>query len=126
MKPINLPRNLLTMTSALALGSLTLQTHAQDFIVDTFDTAATISAWTPTWDTNPVLSFSTNGATGGALRISAPYYTGAGDWEQAVVLRTFTNALKASDYQTVSVDVKVDPSSVPIAAGQYGFFEIKY
>ncbi len=125
MRPINNARGVLAITAALALASGSLQLYAQDLIVDTFDSEATITAWTPDWGTTPVLSFSTNGAPGGALRMSANYFTG-GKWEQAVILRTFTNAVKASDYATVSIDVKVDPSSVPTAAGEYGYFEIKY
>jgi hypothetical protein len=124
MIKINYPK--LFALTAMVLGCVTFQGRAQDLLVDTFDTEATISAWTPTWDTTPVLSFSTNGSPGGALRLAANYFTGAGTWEQAVILRTLTNAVKASDYETVSVNVKVDPSSMPTTGNQYGYFEIKY
>lgn len=107
----------------MVLVSGTLRLQAQDQIIDTFDTEASITAWTPDWGTTPVLSFATNAQ---ALRMAANYFTGAGDWEQAVILRTFTNAVKASDYETVSIDVRVDPASIPTDAGQYGYFEIKH
>lgn len=123
----------LTATAALAVAIGTLRVQAQDLIVDSFDTAATVTAWSATWGTTPTLSFSANnndriaGAAGsGSLRVEAAYFTGAGDWEQAVTLRTFTNAIKASQYVSVSVDVRVDPSSVATPAGQYGYFEIKH
>ncbi|HTL55945.1 MAG TPA: hypothetical protein VL361_09715 [Candidatus Limnocylindrales bacterium] len=125
MNQINQPPKLFAIT-ALALGLVTLQVHAQDQLVDTFDTEATVSAWTPTWGTTPVLSFSTNGSPGGALRVEADYFTGAGTWEQAVILKTLTTAVKASDYETVSIDVKADPSSLPTTGNQYGYFEVKY
>jgi hypothetical protein len=107
------------------LASASLQLQAQDLVVDTFDTEATITAWTPDWGTTPVLSFSTGGNPGGAMRMAASYFTG-GKWEQAVLLKTFPTAIKATDYETISVDVKVDPSSVPTASGQYGYFELKH
>src|SRR5262249_11073464 len=125
MRQIHHPPKIFALP-ALALGLLTLQVRAQDLAVDTFDTEATISAWTATWGTTPTLSFGTNGSPGGTLRVEADYLTGAGTWEQAVILRTFTNAVKASDYATVSIDVKVDPSSLPTTGNQYGYFEIKY
>jgi hypothetical protein len=132
--PKHIGRLILTATAALAAAAGTLQVQAQDQIADSFDTTNTVTAWSATWGTTPTLSFSTNnndriaGAAGsGSLRVEAAYFTPAADgWEQAVIHRTFTNAIKASDYVTVSVDVRVDPSSVPTPAGQYGYFEIKY
>ena len=126
-------RLILTTTAALAVATGTLRVQAQDQIVDTFDTT-NVTAWSATWGTTPTVSFSTNnndriaGAAGsGSLRVGAAYFTPAADgWEQAVTQRTFTNAIKASQYQTVSVDVRVDPSSVPTPAGRYGYFEIKH
>lgn len=123
----------LTATAALAVAFGTLRVQAQDLIVDSFGTVATVTNWSATWGTTPTLSFSANnndriaGAAGsGSLRVDAAYFTGAGGWEQAVTLRTFTNAIKASQYKTVSVDVRVDPSSVATPAGQYGYFEVKH
>lgn len=123
MRAIISVRSLLAIAASLALASGTLRMQAQDRIIDTFDTEATISAWTPDWGTTPVLSFA---AGAQALRMEADYFTGAGDWEQAVIRRTFAEPVKALDYVTVSIDVRVDPASVPTGAGQYGYFEIKY
>lgn len=134
MKSCNyLGKLLLTTTAALAVAIGTLRVQAQDQIVDSFDTAATVTAWSAEWGTTPTLSFSANNndrisqaGGSGSLRVEAAYFTGAGTWEQAVTLRTLTNAIKASQYETVSVDVRVDPSSVPTAGGQYGYFEVKH
>jgi hypothetical protein len=124
---------ILTTTVALAAATGTFRVQAQDLIVDFFDTTNTVTAWSATWGTTPTLSFSTNNndriaqaAGSGSLRVEAAYFTGAGTWEQAVTQRTLTNAIKASQYETVSVDVRVDPSSVSTPAGQYGYFEIKH
>ncbi|MCZ7638363.1 MAG: hypothetical protein M5U12_21360 [Verrucomicrobia bacterium] len=62
----------------------------------------------------------------GSLRVEADYFTPAGDgWEQMVITRTFAEPLVGSDYVSVSVDVKVDPSSVLNSDGNYGYFELK-
>lgn len=99
-------------------------------VIDTFDTADTADAWTPTWGSNPVLSWDSQdaqgAATSGSLRVAADYFTPAGDgWEQMVITRTFTEPINGADYVSVSVDVKVDPSSVPNSDGNYGYFELK-
>ncbi len=110
----------------------TLRIQAQDQVVDTFDTAATVTEWSATWGTTPTLSFSANNndriaqaGGSGSLRVEGAF-TASTSWQQVVTLRTFANAIKASQYETVSVDVRVDPSSVPTAGGQYGYFEIKH
>src|SRR4029078_9163682 len=62
----------------------------------------------------------------GSLKVSADYFTPEDNgWEQMVITRTFDPAVVGSDYVSVSVDVKVDPSSVPTTGGQYGYFEFK-
>jgi hypothetical protein len=99
-------------------------------VIDTFDTADTADAWSATWGSSPVLSWDQQDAKGlatsGSLRVAADYFTPAGDgWEQMVITRTFTEPIVGSDYVSVSVDVKVDPSSVPNSDGNYGYFELK-
>lgn len=126
MRSLNHVRMLLSATTAFAVGTAALQLQAQDAVIDTFDTEATITAWTPTWGTTPAVTYSTNGNPGGALRMAADYFSGAGDWEQAVILRTLANPVKATDYETVSIDVKVDPASTATGAGEYGYFELKH
>lgn len=98
--------------------------------IDTFDTEETITAWNPTWGTSPVLSWSTRDADGsknsGSLRVEADYFNPEDNgWEQMVITRTFETPIVGSDYVSVSVDVKVDPDSVPTLNGQYGYFELK-
>ena len=99
-------------------------------VIDTFDTTETADAWTATWGSSPVLTWDPQDAKGvansGSLRVSADYFTPAGDgWEQMVITRTFTDPIVGSDYVSVSVDVKVDPSSVLNTDGNYGYFELK-
>lgn len=94
------------------------------------DDASSVDAWTATWGSNPVLSWDALDAQGsgdsGSLRVEADYFTPAGDgWEQMVITRTFAEPLVGSDYVSVSVDVKVDPSSVLNSDGNYGYFELK-
>lgn len=101
-----------------------------DTVIDTFDDAWSADAWAATWGSNPVLSWdpqdAQGGASSGSLRVEADYFTPAGDgWEQMVITRTFAEPLVGSDYVSVSVDVKVDPSSVPNSDGNYGYFELK-
>jgi hypothetical protein len=124
----------LILTAAAALGAVMgiQRAQAQDRVLDTFDTAATVTAWSATWGTTPTLTFSANNndriaqaAGSGSLSV-ATAFTASTSWQQAVTLRTFTNAIKASQYETVSVDVRVDPSSTPTTGGQYGYFEIKH
>ncbi len=99
-------------------------------VIDTFDTPDTVEAWTPTWGTSPVLSWDTQDANGspnsGSLRVAADYFTPAGDgWEQMVITRAFPEPIVGSEYVSVSIDVKVDPASVPNSDGNYGYFELK-
>ena len=42
-----------------------------------------------------------------------------------VITRTFDTPVEGSQYESVSVDIKVDPSSAPTTGGQYGYFEFK-
>ena len=42
-----------------------------------------------------------------------------------VITRTFDTPVVGSDYVSVKIDVKVDPSSTPGTNGQYGYFELK-
>lgn len=120
---------LLALIADLALLPVTL--HAQgDVVVDSFATQVTVDLWGPTWGTAPVLSFSDQDAGGskasGSLRVAADYFTPEDNgWEQMVITRTFDTPIVGADYASVSVDVKVDPSSVPTPAGQYGYFELK-
>jgi hypothetical protein len=59
------------------------------------------------------------GAVGsGSLRLVAPYRNLA-DWQQAVFTLDIAD-VDASGYQSLSFDVKVDPSSSPRAEGDYG------
>ncbi len=99
-------------------------------VIDSFDTEETIAAWNPTWGTAPVLSWSPEDADGsktsGSLRVEAEYLTPEDDgWEQSVITRVFETPIVGSEYVSVSVDVKVDPESVPTLNGQYGYFELK-
>jgi hypothetical protein len=115
----------------LALWSGAFLVQGQNLVVDNFnDPAAGVSFWAASWGTTPTLSFSTenNGgpAGSGSLKVESPVFTGAGDWEQEVTEKTFNPPIKASLYASVSVDVRVDPSSSPTSAGQYGYFEVKY
>jgi hypothetical protein len=41
-------------------------------------------------------------------------------------IQNFNPAIVAADHAAVSVDVKVDPTSTPTTAGQYGYFELKH
>src|SRR5262245_5857934 len=101
-----------------------------DTVIDTFDTEVTVSVWTPTWGTAPVLTWDAQDAAratnSGSLRVSADYFTPADNgWEQMVITRTFETPLVGSEFASVSVNVKVDPSSVRTTGGNYGYFELK-
>ena len=102
-----------------------------DLVIDTFDTEDATTKWTATWGTAPVLSLDTQNAGGGAagsgsLRVAADYFTSADDgWEQMVITRTFDTPVTGSQFKSIAVDVRVDPTSVANAAGQYGYFEFK-
>jgi hypothetical protein len=122
-------RLVLAGAAGFALTSFSLRLQA-DTVIDTFDTADTADAWRATWGSNPVLNWDPQDAKGatnsGSLRVAADYFTPAGDgWEQMVITRTFAEPIVGSDYVSVSVDVKVDPSSVPNSDGNYGYFELK-
>lgn len=118
-----------TVVAGLALACGTL--HAQsNLVIDTFDDASAVDAWSATWGTTPTLSWDPQDSKGlagsGSLRVSADYFTPADNgWEQMVITRSFDPPVTGSDYVSVSVDVKVDPSSIPTTAGQYGYFELK-
>ena len=123
---------LLTTTAALATAIGTFRAHAQDVVVDTFDTTNSVTLWSATWGTTPTLSFSTNNndrtaqaAGSGSLRVDSIFTTST-SWQQTVIIKTITNTIKASLYQTVSVDVRVVPGSTPGTTGNYGYFEPKY
>lgn len=99
-------------------------------VVDTFPDAASVDAWSATWGTSPVLGWdpqdAKGAATSGSFKVAAEYFTPAGDgWEQMVITRTFAEPIVGSEYVSVSVDVKVDPSSAPNSDGNYGYFEFK-
>jgi hypothetical protein len=120
---------MLAVIASLALTPATSQVLA-DVVIDAFDTDAEVAAWSATWGTSPVLEFSTENhgglASSGSLKVSADYFTAADDgWEQMVITRTFDTPIVGSDFASVSVDIKVDPASVPTSGGQYGYFELK-
>jgi hypothetical protein len=105
--------------------------HARaDLVIDSFDTEESAGTWNPTWGTSPVVSWSPEDAggskTSGSLRVEADYFTPEeSGWEQMVITRAFDPAVTGSQYISVSMDVKVDPESVPTLNGQYGYFEFK-
>lgn len=100
-------------------------------VINRFDTEDERTAWSATWGSNPVLSFDAEDAGGGAegsgsLKVVADYFTPVDDnWEQSVITRNFPTPIVGSDYESISVDVKVDPSSVKTKDGNYGYFELK-
>lgn len=125
----SLYRLFLAGAAGLALTALPLRPLA-DTVIDAFDTEASVDAWSATWGSSPVLSWSNensgNGTGSGSLQVSADYFTPAGDgWEQMVVTRTFDAPIQGSQFTAVAVDVKIDPSSVPNSDGNYGYFELK-
>ncbi len=121
----------LPVSAAACACLLTAQLGATaDQIVDSFDTESSVSAWSAIWGTSPELSWSkedsTGSATSGSLRVAATYFTPEDNgWEQAVISRTFASPVIGAEFISVSVDVKVDPTSLPTGAGQYGYFELK-
>lgn len=124
------PRLVLATITGLAMLPNTLSAQGEAVVVDSFPTEVAVDLWGPTWGTTPVLSFSAQDAKGsttsGSLRVAADYFTPEDNgWEQMVITRTFETPIVGSEYESVSVDVKVDPSSTPTAAGQYGYFELK-
>ncbi len=129
MKTYPLRKLALALLAGLALVPAPL-TQAADLLIDAFDDASSADAWTAIWGTSPVLSFEPAGnggaANSGSLRVAADYFTPEDNgWEQMVISKTFETPVVGSDYVSVSVDVKVDPASVPTAGGQYGYFELK-
>ncbi len=99
-------------------------------VIDTFDDETSISAWSATWGSSPVLEWSNEDSKGsgssGSLKVTADYFTPADNgWEQMVITRNFDPPVVGSDYVSVSVDIKVDPTSAATATGQYGYFEFK-
>lgn len=113
----------------LAVSWATLCASAQPFIIDSFDTEA--DGWSAIWGTTPEVTFDATldanaVAASGSLRVSADYFTPAADgWEQMVVGYTFETPLVGAEYSSVSVDVRIDPASVPATGGNFGYFEIK-
>jgi hypothetical protein len=130
MKKCNLPfQSIVAMIAGLILGAGSLSVKGA-LVIDRFDDATTVDFWSATWGTTPELTWDAldagASATSGSLRISADYFTPADNgWEQMVITKTFDPPVVGSEYVSVSVDVKVDSSSVPTAAGQYGYFELK-
>ncbi len=125
---INSPPSRLML--ALAVSALaTPILHAQSLVIDAFD-SGNVDGWSATWGTTPELTYeqlnSGKSTTSGSLRVAADYFTPEDNgWEQMVITKTFETPVVGSDYVSVSVDVKVDPSSVGTAGGQYGYFELK-
>src|SRR5215510_16283272 len=131
MKTWNPSKLLLATTAALAAAIGTFRAHAQDVVVDTLDATNSVTLWSATWGTTPTLSFSTNNndrtaqpAGSGSLRVESIFTTST-SWQQTVIIKTITNTIKASLYESVSVDVRVDPGSTPGTTGNYGYFEPK-
>jgi len=104
---------------------------AEQTVITRFDDPAEADVWTPTWGSSPVLAFDESNAgggsaTSGSLKVTADYFTPEGDgWEQAVITTTFLEPIVGADHVSVSVDIRVDPESVPTTGGQYGYFELK-
>lgn len=100
-------------------------------VVTRFNEASDVEAWTATWGSSPVLEFDPmdaggGTATSGSLKVSADYFTPEDNgWEQMVITTTFPEPIVGADHVSVSVDIRVDPASIPTAAGQYGYFEFK-
>ena len=127
---MNISSHLSHLILAVAASVLTTPIlHAQSLVIEAFDNG-NVDGWSATWGTSPELTFgqqnSGKSTTSGSLRVAADYFTPEDNgWEQMVIMRTFETPVVGSDYASVSVDVKVDPSSVATAGGQYGYFELK-
>lgn len=125
--PLAYPPLLWSAFTFLALAPAAAQ---EQLVVDGFDTEETAAVWSATWGTAPELTWDTadrrGSSTSGSLRVSADYFTPADNgWEQMVITRNFDEPIVGSDYVSVSIDVKVDPSSVQTSGGNYGYFEFK-
>ncbi|MDA1277273.1 MAG: hypothetical protein O2960_24955 [Verrucomicrobia bacterium] len=122
-------RHYVSMTTVAAALCCAQLTNAQSLVVGSFNDSA--DGWAATWGTNPEVAFDdsldTEGSNAsGSLKVSADYFTPAADgWEQMVVAYTFETPVVGADYLSVSVDVRVDPSSTLTAGNNYGYFEIK-
>ncbi len=101
-----------------------------DLVIDSFDTEDATFSWSATWGSAPVLTWDSldgsESGSSGSLLVAADYFTPADNgWEQMVITRTFETPVTGSRYASVSVDVKVNPASIPAASGNYGYFEFK-
>jgi hypothetical protein len=116
--------------SLIALSFIRLCSGA-DTVITRFNDASEAEGWTATWGTSPLLEFDALNAGGGtagsgSLKVTADYFTPEDNgWEQAVITTTFAEPVVGADHIVVSVDIRVDPTSIPTAAGQYGYFEFK-
>ncbi len=108
-----------------------MATAQNDFVISGFDDdSEVLDVWSATWGTTPFVDWSEEDVDGrdasGSIAVTADYYTASDDgWEQMVVTRSFEEPVVGSQYLAISVDVKVDPSSVPTNDGNYGYFELK-
>jgi len=104
---------------------------APQTVINRFDEATEVDAWSATWGTSPVLEFDAQNGGGGAagsgsLKVTADYFTPEDNgWEQMVITRSFDTPVAGSQHVSVSVNIKVDPVSVLSAGGNYGYFEFK-
>jgi hypothetical protein len=79
------------------------------------------------WSTN-----SENGPSGGSLEVSIPWYLSNPTGDQAVFFGTFANTgpysggdtLSTAGYQSITLDVQVDPNSPTNQYGNYGGLQI--
>ncbi|MBN8247681.1 MAG: hypothetical protein J0L84_09580 [Verrucomicrobia bacterium] len=118
----------------LSVDNIAYTTHPDDVVISNVDNGSvdfTPAGWSwENWSAQGVVSYDpadTHGrSTSGMARLDHQFLAAPDTYQQSV----FTFLLPGGDvnaaleYDTLNLDVRVDPTSVPRATGDYGYFEV--
>jgi hypothetical protein len=119
------------LAAAAALMLSLVPARAGEVVITKFNDGSDATLWYwESWSAPGTLTYDTEldaggGSPNGSLRLVNNFANNPGGYQQCVfslALPSSTNA--ESLYSLINMDVKVDPTSTPRAAGDYGAFEI--
>lgn len=129
MKTFRFPRIIPAAAAALILSFA--PARAEDVLITKFNSASDANAWYwENWSAQGSFSYDSEldgggGSPNGSLRLVNTFANSPGTYQQCVFTLGLAGTTNAeSVYSHINLDVKVDPSSTPRAAGDYGTLEI--
>ncbi len=129
MKTTHFLRRILAAAAALMLSLA--PARAGEVLITKFNDGSDATLWYwESWSAPGSLTYDTEldaggGSPNGSLRLVNNFANNPGGYQQCVFTLALPSSTNAESlYSLINMDVKVDPTSMPRAAGDYGTFEI--